>query len=335
MSAENIITRWKSKNFKPVYWLEGEEEFFIDQLIDYAEHKILNEQERAFNQTIFYGRDANWADVLNACSRYPMFAERQVVILKEGQNMRDIEKLENYIANPLSSTILVVAYKGKNVDGRSRLAKLLHKNAEIFQAKKIYENNLPSWISDFVSSKGYEIVPRAVLLLADHIGNDPGRIANEVDKVLMNLKDRKSITEDDVEQFVGISKEYNIFELQHAIGSKDLAKAVRIIQYFDANPKAASIQFLLPALYNYFSKVLTIFHMPDKSEKAITPMFYKNPVAARQALQTVLNYSYRDVEKALMLLHEYNLKGVGIRNGGISNASLMKELAVKIIAAPG
>lgn len=331
MSVDNILNKWKLNDFKPVYWFEGEEEFFIDQLINYAEHKILNESEKAFNQTVFYGKDSTWTDVVNACSRYPMFADKQTVILKEAQHMKDIDKLENYVANPLKSTILIVGYKGKNVDGRSRLAKQLTKHGEVLQTKKIYDNNLPSWTSDFVQSKGFDIVPRALMLLVDHIGNDLGRIANEVDKVLMNLKSRKIITEDDIEQFVGISKEYNIFEFQQAISSKDVAKAVKIIQYFDANPKAAPLQLLLPTLYNFFSKVITIFQMADKSERAITPLFYRNPVAARQAHEAVLNYSYSGVEQALMLLHEYNLKSIGIRNQGISNSSLLKEMAVKII----
>ena len=331
MSIEKILIEWKSNILKPLYWLEGEEDFYIDQLIDYAEHKILNESEVPFNQKIFYGKDANWTDVVNACSQYPMFAERQLVLLKEAQHMKDIDKLENYISNPLKSTTLVVAYKGKNVDGRSRLAKLLHKHGEVLQTKKVYDNNLPSWTSDLVKSKGYDIAPSALQLLVDHIGNDLGRISNEINKVLMNLGSRKNITEDDIEKFVGVSKDYNVFELQQAISNKDLAKAIRIIQYFEHNPKAAPIQILLPALYNHFSKVITIFQMTDKSEKAITPLFYRNPYAAKQALETVLNYSYDGVEQALMLLHEYNLKSVGIRNPGISDASLMKEMTVKII----
>jgi DNA polymerase-3 subunit delta len=331
MSVENILASWESKRFKPVYWLEGEEEFFIDEVMNYAEHKILSEEEKAFNQKIFYGRDANWAEIINACSSYPMFAERQMILLKEAQHMKDIDKLEGYILNPLKSTILVVSYKGKQIDARTRFAKVLQKNGEVLHAKKIYENNLPSWISNFVKSRGYDITPRALMLLVDHIGNDLSRIANEVDKVILNLPGRQSINEDDIEQFVGISKEYNVFELQQAISSKDLAKAIRIIQYFEANPKAVPIQVLLPALYNHFSKVITIFQMSDKSEKALTPLFYKNPFAAKQALQTVMNYSYDGVEQTLMLLHEYNLKSIGIKNSGISDASLMKEMAAKII----
>lgn len=331
MSVEKIISDWKKNVFKPLYWPEGEEEFYIDEVVDYAEHHILSEADAAFNLTVFYGKDANWPEIVNACSRYPMFAERQVVILKEAQQMKEIDKLENYITNPLASTILVVSYKGKTVDGRSKLAKLLKQHGEVLTAKKLYDNQLPGWTNDFIQSKGYTITPRALSLLLDHIGNDLSRIANEFEKVSMNLSDRKDITEDDIEKYVGISKEYNVFELQQALSNKDLAKAITIIQYFEGNPKAAPIQMLLPALYNHFSKVLTVFQMTDKTEKALRPMFYNNPYAARQAVETMLNYSYSGVEQTLMLLHEYNLKSVGVNSIGISDASLMKELAVKII----
>lgn len=331
MSAEKIILEWKNNIFKPFYWLEGEEEFYIDIVIDYAEHKILSETDAAFNLSVFYGKDANWADVVNACSRYPMFAQRQVVLLKEAQQMKDIDKLDNYIANPLASTVLVVSYKGKTIDKRSKLSKLLKQNGEILSTKKLYDNQLPAWTNEFIQSKGYTINPRALSLLADHIGNDLSRIANEFEKVSMNLSDRKNITEDDIEKYVGISKEYNVFELQQALSNKNLSKAITIIQYFDGNPKAAPIQMLLPALYNYFSKVFSVFQMADKTERALRPMFYNNPYAAKQALETILNYSYSGVEQILLLLHEYNLKSIGVNSIGISDASLMKELAVKII----
>jgi len=288
MSAENIMSQWRSKKFKPLYWLEGEEEYFIDELIDYAEHKILNEAEKGFNQTIFYGKDAVWTDVVNACSRYPMFADKQIVMLKEAQHMKDIEKLENYIASPLSSTIFIVSYKGKTMDARTKVAKLLQKHGEVFQAKKIYDSALPSWTADIAKRKGLEITPRALTLLADHIGNDLARMANEIEKISMNLAGRKSITEDDIEKYVGVSKDYNVFELQKALAKKDLAKAVRIIQYFEHNPKAAPIQMLLPALYSYFSKMLILFQMPDKSESAIKSMFYHSD-SIKQAKDTLLN----------------------------------------------
>ena len=331
MSVDKIIGEWKKNIFKPLYWLEGEEEFYIDAVVDHAEHNLLTTAESEFNLTVFYGKDANWADVLNACRRYPMFAQKQVVILKEAQQMKDIDKIESYIGNPLESTILVISYKGKTIDGRSKLAKTLKQHGEVLTTKKLYDNQLPGWINDFVQSKGYTVNSRAVMLLADHIGNDLSRIANEFEKVSMNLGNRKSITEDDIEKFVGISKEYNVFELQQALSNKDLAKAVTIIQYFEGNPKAGPVQMVLPALYNHFSKVLTVFQMTDKSEKALRPMFYNNPYAARQAMETVLNYSYKGVESTIMLLHEYNLKSVGVNSPSLSDASLMKELAAKII----
>src|SRR5258706_9905080 len=180
MSVEKIISDWKKKIFQPVYWLEGEEEYFIDKAINYAEHYILPETEAAFNLSVFYGKDTNWATVINTCRRYPMFAERQVVLLKEAQQMRDIEKLEAYIENPLHSTVFVVAYKEKKVDGRTRLAKLLKEKGVVLTTKKLYDNQLPEWTEELVQSKDLAISQKALMLLVDHIGNDLSRIENEI-----------------------------------------------------------------------------------------------------------------------------------------------------------
>ena len=331
MSALTIISDWKKNIYKPLYWLEGDEEFYIDEVMEYAEKRILSAAEAEFNLSIFYGKDANWADVLNACRRYPMFSERQVVLLKEAQQMKDIEKLEGYIEKPLGSTILVVSYKGKTIDGRSRISKLIRKHGEVFLSKKIYDNQLPSWTNGYLQSKGYQATPRALTLLVDHIGNDLNRIANEVEKLSINLVGEKNITEDDIEKYIGVSKEYNIFELQHALSKKDLSKAIRIIQYFEANPKAVPIQLVLPSLYNYFAKILVIYQMNDKSERALRPVFYNNPYLVQQAMDMLMNYSFAEAEQAIMLLHDYNLKSIGIRNHGTPGGSLMKELAYKII----
>ncbi|HZW65609.1 MAG TPA: DNA polymerase III subunit delta, partial [Hanamia sp.] len=238
MTAASIISNWEKKEFKPLYWLEGDEDYFIDKVMEYAEKKILTENEAGFNQTIFYGKDANWADVINACRRYPMFAERQVVLLKEAQLMKDVEKLEAYVENPLASTVLVVSYKGKTLDGRQKFSKLIKKKGEVFLSKKLYDNQLPGWINDYLKENGFSIKPKALALLVDHIGNDLSRVVNEIEKLSLNLGTSKIITEDDIEKFIGISKEYNIFELQNAFSKKDQAKALQIIQYFEANPKA-------------------------------------------------------------------------------------------------
>jgi DNA polymerase III subunit delta len=331
MSVEKIINEWKKGSFKPVYWLEGEEDYYIDKVVDYAEHHILSEAEAGFNLTVFYGKDADWASVVTACRRYPMFAERQVVLLKEAQQMRDIEKLELYIDKPLSSTVFVVSYKEKKVDGRSKLAKLLKEKGEVLTTKKMYDNQLPEWTGEMVRSKGYTISPKGLALLVDHIGNDLNRLVNEVEKILVNLADRKNITEDDIEKYVGVSKEYNVFELQDAFGKRDLAKAIRIIRYFEGNPKAGPIQMILPALYNFFSKVFMIFGVPSKDDKAIAAAIGVNPFFVKDYTAAARTYSYQGVEKALLLLHHYNLRSVGVHDTGTSDASLLKELVVKMM----
>jgi DNA polymerase-3 subunit delta len=332
MSAEKIIADWKKGNFKPIYWLEGDEPFFIDQVVHYAEHKILPEAEASFNLSIFYGKDADWSSVVNACMRYPMFAEKQVVILKEAQQMRDIEKLESYIDNPLASTIFVVSYKEKKVDGRSKLAKTLKSKGEMLSTKKMYDSQLPEWVNQMVASHQLTIAPKALHLLVDHIGNDLSRLQNEVEKLAVNLAGRKNITEDDIEKYIGVSKDFNVFELQDALGKRDLAKTIRIIHYFEANPKAAPIQMILPALYNYFSKVFMLYSLPNITEQSAAAALGVNPFFVKEYIATARRYDYEGIEKVLLLLHQYNLRSIGVHDAGTSDAGLLKELAVKMIA---
>lgn len=330
MSAEKILGELKKGSFKPVYWLEGEETYYIDQIIHYAEHHILNESEAGFNLTVFYGRDADWTQVVNACRRYPMFADKQVVLLKEAQHMKDIDKLESYFENPLPSTILVIGYKEKKLDGRSKLVKLLKQKAEFLQTKKLYENQLPEWTQKMIAEQGLSINNKALMLLVEHVGNDLSRLANEVEKLAVNLGARKSITEEDIEKYIGISKEYNVFELQEAIALKNFPKALRIIQYFESNPKAGPIQQLLPTLYGYFSKIYMLFGN-DVNEKNAHTLFYNNPYATKAALQCKDLYGYNGVEKCLLLLHHYNLKSIGINDAGTEDGDLLKEMIVKMM----
>lgn len=331
MSVEKIISDWKKKVFKPVYWLEGEEEYFIDKAIDYAEHHILNESEASFNLSVFYGKDANWADVLNACRRYPMFAERQVVLLKEAQQMKDVEKLEPYIETPLSSTVFVISYKEKKLDARKKFAKLVKENGVLVTTKKMYDKDVPAWTQELVHSKGLTISPRGLALLVDHIGNDLTRIENEIDKLSVNLGKGTNITEDDIEKYIGVSKDYNVFELQAALAAKDLARTIRIIQYFEANPKAGPIQLILPSLYSFFSKVFMIFGAGTNDEKTIATSIGVNPYFIKDYMQAARLYSYPGVEKVLLLLHQYNLKSIGIGSTATEDASLMKEMVVKML----
>jgi len=331
MTLEKILTDLKKKQFKPVYWLEGDEEFFIDQVIEYAENQVLSESEASFNLTVLYGRDTSWPDLINACRKYPMFSDMQVVILKEAQAMKDIEKLESYVEKPLSSTLLFVGYKGKKLDGRTKLSKLLKDRAVLLTSKKLYDNELPEWTSSLIKSKGYTITNKALFLLIDHIGNDLGRLNNEINKLTLNLQGRKNITEDEVETYVGISKEFNVFELQQAVASKDLFKAIRIIQYFESNPKAAPLQVIFPSLYNYFSKVQMIYSVASRDEKSVAAAIGVSPWFVKDYLQTAMRFSNQEIERVLLLLHHYNLKGIGVNDSGNTDAMLLKEMTVKMI----
>jgi DNA polymerase III subunit delta len=331
MSVEKIISDWKKKQFRPIYWLEGDEEYFIDKAVDYAEHHILSEAEASFNLSIFYGKDANWADVLNACRRYPMFAERQVVLLKEAQQMKEVEKLEPYMENPLSSTILVVSYKDKKLDARKKFTKVVKENGVVITTKKLYDRDIPAWTQDMVHSKGLTITPKGLALLADHIGNDLSRIENEIEKLSVNLGKRTQINEDDIERYIGVSKEFNVFELQTALAAKDLVRAIRIVQYFESNPKANPIQLILPSLYSFFSKVFMI-QAVSGDDRTIAGHIGVNPFFVKDYIQAYRLYGSSGIENILMLLHHYNLKSIGVGSGSASDGSLMKEMVIKMMS---
>ncbi len=331
MSAQKIIGDWKKKIFKPVYLLEGEEDYYIDLVGNYAEHHLLPESEAGFNLTVFYGKDASWSDVVNACMRYPMFAEKQVVLLKEAQQMKELDRLEHYVEHPLASTIFIIGHKEKTLDKRTKLHKAIKKSGEIFHSEKVRDYKLMEWVTDYLKSQEFTMTPRAIGLLTEHLGNDLNRIVNELEKLTVNLGQRKSINEDDIEKYVGVSKEYNVFELQAAIAKKNMEKAIRIIQYFEANPKAGPIQMVLPALYGYFSKLYVVSGMADKSEASVKQLFFNNAFATKDALAAIKKYNYEDVERSLLLLHEYNLKSVGVNSSGTPDASLLKELVVKMM----
>lgn len=330
--TEQILSDWRAGRFRPVYWLQGDEEYFIDRLVDHAEHSILRPEESSFNLTVFYGRDAQWGEVVNACRRYPMFSERQVVILKEAQHMRDMESLMPYLEHPLASTVFVVAYKNKSVDKRTRLAKVLAEKAEVLTTKKMYDDKLPGWALQHVKSKGFGITEKALAVLIDHIGNDLSRIVNEVDKVLINMTGRKEVTEDDIERYIGISKEFNVFELQNAVANRQLDRALRILNYFEANPKAAPIQQVLPLIHNFFSKVYMLFGVNPSERKSSASLLGVNPYFMKDYLNASVKYEQSGVERVLLLLHHYSLKGVGIGDAGSSDAELMKEMVVKMMA---
>ncbi len=331
MSAEKIISSWKKKEFKQIHLLHGEEDYFIDQAMNYAEHHILSESEASFNLTIFYGKDANWVDIVNACKRYPMFAEKQVVLLKEAQMMNSFDMLESYINNPLSTTIFIISHKGKLLDKRTKAFKSIQKFGEVLESNKIPEWEIQKWIATVVKSKGFSISPKSVSLLNDHIGNNLSRLLTEIEKLSINLGEKKNIDDDDIEKYIGISKEHNIFELQDAIVNKDLSKAIKIVNYFEHNPKAAPIQQALPAMYSFFSRVYSAYGLANTSESALRPLFYNNTSALNQATAYMKNYGYAGVERHILLLHHYNMKSVGVGDSGTESTSLLKEMVAKMV----
>lgn len=328
MNTKDIITSWKKKKFAPFYWFEGDEPYFIDSLVNYAEHELLTPEEASFNLRIFYGKDANWADILNACRKYPMFSDKQIVLLKEAQVMpdKDLEKLEPYFKEPLGSTIFIVSYKGKGIDKRKSISKTLAKSGNLVEFKKFHDSKVPAWIDSYLSSKGLQMTSKGVSLLFDHIGNDLGRIANEIGKLEVNLKGKSTLDEDDIEKYIGISKEYNIFELSAAIAYRNLPKAVRILNYIEANPKPFPLQLTLPALYSGISRAYIAFEKSDPGS-----MFYGGPEGKNQGLAIMKNYGKQGVEKMILLLHEYNLKAIGIDDGNASHPALLKEVVVRIM----
>ena len=331
MSASAIIADWKKGKWKPVYWLEGEEDYYIDQVLDYAEHKLLTESEASFNLSVFYGRDASWPDVVNACKRYPMFSERQVVLIKEAQHMRDIDKLESYLEQPLDSTILVIGYKEKKLDSRRKFAKLVKEKGVLVSTKKLNDQDLRNFAESLVQAKGFSIQPMALGLLVDHIGSDMQRIDNELEKVAVNMGDRKTISADDIERYVGISKDYNVFELQSALSKRDTARCLSIIGYFEANPKAGPIQLVLPSLYGFFSKVFMLFGMNGGDDKTVAATLGVPPFFVKDYRAATRNFDYAATEKVLLLLHHYNLRSIGMGTAGASDAALLREMVMKIL----
>jgi DNA polymerase-3 subunit delta len=331
MSVDSIINSWKKNKFSPLNLFHGEEDFFIDELVSYAEGKILTPEEASFNLTVFYGKDAEWTQVVNACKRYPMNAERQVVILKEAQMMNGIDKLEAYAENPLSTTLFIIAHKGKTMDKRTRVYKLIDKSGTIFLSNKVPEYQLPKWIEDYVSAKGIGISSKAISMMASHIGNELSRVVNELDKLSINIKNKTQIDESDIEKYVGISREFNVFELQNAIMNKDMATALKIVQYFEATPKENPIHKILPALYAFVSKLHAAYGLPNKTEQDLRGLFYNNSSAAKQAGVAMKNYGYAGVERMILLLQHYNLKSLGMGDTGTEDASLMKEMVVKMM----
>jgi DNA polymerase-3 subunit delta len=339
MTASEIIKTLQQKKYKPVYLLHGDEPYYIDLIGNYVEHQLLPDAEKGFNQTVLYGKDTDIMTVLGAAKRYPMMADYQVVIVKEAQDMKwgsddtdkkNINPLLNYLENPLASTILVFCYKYGKFDKRKKTYKAIEKNGLIFESAPLYDSKVPGWIEGFIAEKGYKINQQASLMLAEYLGNDLPKIANELEKLMLNVAAGQEITLKHIHDNIGISKEYNVFELQAALGKRDAFKANQIINYFEANPKANPIVLVLGNLNTFFSKVLTYHYVQDKSQQNLARQLGVNPYFVKDYEQAARSYNYGKTMQIISYLREYDVKSKGV-DSTTDHGGLMKELVFKIL----
>jgi len=332
MTYENIISDLRNKIYHPVYFLTGDEPYYIDQITDYIAANLLSEAEKAFNQTIIYGKDAGAGAVMNYAKRFPMMANHQVVIVKEAQDLSQFEDLIHYIEHPLKSTILVLNYKYKSPDKRKKVFKALQEKAVYFESKKLYDDKIPAWINSYVSSRKYSIQPKAAALVSEFLGSDLSKIVNELDKLIISLgEDEKNITPSHVERIIGISKEFNHFELQKALGRKDILTANRIINYFGQNQKSNHISQTISSLYFFFSKLLIYYYTEDKSKQNIAAVLKINPFFVADYMEAARNYPAKKLVEIISLLREYDLKSKGYDGSAQQADDLLKELTFKIL----
>lgn len=328
-----IVADIKKGNVKPIYFLMGEEPYYIDAISDYIENNVLAEEEKGFNQMVLYGRDVAIDDIVSNAKRYPMMAERQVVIVKEGQDLsRMIEKLASYAENPQPTTVLVVNYKYKKLDKRKALYKTLKKSGVVFESKKLYENQVADWIRRVLSGQNYTISPKASQMLVEFLGTDLSKINNELEKLKIILPEGIQITPDHIEENIGISKDYNNFELRKAIGERNSVKAFKIINYFANNPKDNPMVVTVSLLFNFFSQLLHFHGLNDKNPRNVASALKINPYFVNEYVSAARNFPMRKVSQIVSTLREFDVKSKGVNSNAVPQGDLLKELLVKILS---
>ena len=331
MTYDQILSDIHKKNFAPIYFLTGEEPYFIDMISDTIENEALDEADRAFNQIVLYGRDVDVETIANHARSFPMMGERMVVIVKEAQDVKDLEKFEAYLDTIPETTLLVFVYKYKKFDKRKTLAKKIDKTGVWFESKKLYESNIPGWIQNYLKADGYSITPKATQMLADFLGTDLHKIANELKKLTIALPKNKSIDDADVERNIGISKDYNVFELQNAIGSRDVLKANRIVNYFGDNGKDNPLLVTAITLYGYFTKLIKLHCTQDKSQGNLASVLGVSPFFVRDYLAASKNYPPATCIRCISILREYDMKSKGYDSGDTSEKDLYREMIFKLM----
>ena len=331
MNYKEIISSISNKDFHPIYFLMGEEPFYIDKISDYIAEKVLKAEEKEFNQSVLYGKDVEVAQIISEAKQFPFGAEKRVIIVKEAQNIKNIEQLETYLNSPQPSTLLVICYKYKKIDKRKKFGKTLCKKALVFESKRFYDNQVSNWIAKYLSEKGYKIEEKANFMLAEFLGTELSNISNELDKLMLIVKKEEKITASIVEKNIGISKDYNIFEFQQALGSKDILKSNQIVNHFAANPKNHPLVVTLGMLFSFFQKLMTYHSIKDKNKNNVAAELKVSPYFVNQYSSAARNYSQSKLFDIFTHLKQYDLKSKGVNNTSTVDGDLLKELVYKIL----
>lgn len=335
MTFDQILSGLKKGEFRPVYFFHGNEPFYTDTLSKYIEDHVLEEGQRAFNQTILYGKETDARTVMDVAARYPMMAERQVVVLKEAQEMRDLKNLQPYIEKPVASTMLVICHKHKRFNTRSKFGQVLKKHAVVLESKKLYDNQVAGWIRNYLKERGYTIDDQAAELVGEYLGTELSKVANELNKLMLNLEKGARVGLEQVQEHIGISKDYNVFELQKALAFRQVEKVNRIVFYLADNMKNHPLVFLLGSMYTYFAKVRLLHdlrNVPDK--EMLSALKLPSPFFLKEYRQAARNYPVRKLRHIFRLLKEYDLRSKGLNNNSFSEEELLKELVYRILHEP-
>ena len=330
VTYESVMHDLKARDFKPIYYLMGDESYYIDKISDWIAENVLQPEEKDFNQTVLFGSDVNASQIVDAAKRYPMMSEYQVIIVKEAQNVKNVEPIEKYLKAPMSSTILVMCHKNGAIDGRKReYVKAIQQAGVLFESKKLRERDLPSFIEQYLKAREASIDPKSTQMIADAIGADLSRLTGELDKVLLSLPESdRRVTPQVVEDQIGVSKDYNAFEFRDAIVNRNILKANQIIKYFDENPKAGGLYALLPMMFSYFQNLMLSYYCPQKgSQEALAQWLdMKSPWGARDYITGMRNYSGMKVMQIISKIREIDAKSKGLDNPNTAPGELMKEL---------
>jgi len=332
LSYDELIRALKRKEYQPLYFLWGEEAYYIDRISEFIASHVLSEAEQSFNQSVLYGKECTAAQVSDLARRFPMMASHQVVIVREAQEMKDFGELIHYVNQPQQSTLLVLCYKYKKPDKRQKVFKALEKKAAFFESKKLYDNQVPAWITDFAGKKNYRIEPKAAALLAEFLGSDLGKIAQEIEKLTIAIGDpNQSISPALVEKHIGYSKDFNQFELQDALGSRNGTKAMRIVKHFASNEKKYPLALTLISLYYFFSKLLLFHYTADKSRQNLAAVLKVNPYFVKNYQSAARFYPASKLVRIISLLREYDMRSKGYEGSHVPEGELTRELVAKIL----